>query len=147
CHIAIPSLSLLRQFPHELHGPLNPRLYRAVVLDAFRGHQYPALHRSPGDVELADVGFQQRIVVSFRVEPDDERVLPHAQSKLPFSRKPIPPNIFFSSMPFFQASPWRMRSASASSKAIGNLQGSLVVKHRVFYLDGREGPNTQGKFR
>src|SRR6516165_2003191 len=65
-------------------------------------------------------------------------------SMLPFSRKPIPPNIFFSSMPFFRASPWRMRSASASSKAISNLQGSLVVKHRVLYLDGKKGPQTGG---
>jgi hypothetical protein len=48
------------------------------MLDACRGHQHPALHRSPGHVELADVGFHQRIVESFRVEPDDERVLPHA---------------------------------------------------------------------
>jgi len=31
----------------------------------------------------------------------------------------MPPKIFFSSMPFFQASAWRMHSVKASLKAIG----------------------------
>src|SRR5438477_4970107 len=66
-------------------------------------------------------------------------------SKWPFSRKPIPPNIFFSPIPFRRARAWRMRSARASLKALGILRGSLVVTHRVFYLDAEEGPQTEAE--
>src|SRR5262249_37115874 len=41
-------------------------------------------------------------------------------SMLPFSRKPTPPNICFSSTPLLRAGAWRIRSASAALKAIGH---------------------------
>src|SRR5262245_38071621 len=71
-------------------------------------------------------------------------------SMLPFSRKPTPPNIFFSSTCLRRGIRWRMRSASGSLKAIGHalvasLRGSLAVTHRVFYLDAEEGPQTEAE--
>jgi hypothetical protein len=59
-------------------------------------------------------------------------------SKLPFNRKPTPPNIFFSSMYLRRANASRMRRARASLKAIGDsilvvLRRSLTIKYRVSY--------------
>src|SRR5262249_48776226 len=56
-------------------------------------------------------------------------------SRLPFSRKPTPPNIFFSSTPLLRARAWRIRSASAALKAIGHSshRGSPTFRQRVFY--------------
>src|SRR6516225_4634458 len=65
--------------------------------------------------------------------------------RLPFSRKPRPLNIFFSSTPFLRARASRMRAARDSSKAIGSLQGSLVVNQRLFYLDGQEVPHADAE--
>src|SRR5262249_28486204 len=71
--------SLLRwQRPDELHRSLNPAPQLVVVLDALRGDQHPARHRPPGDIELADVRFLERLVAFLRAEADDERILPDA---------------------------------------------------------------------
>ena len=67
---------ILRQLPHEFHRPLNPARQMAVVLDAFRLDQHPALHRPAGDVELPDVRLPQRRLPFVGAEPGDERVLP-----------------------------------------------------------------------
>src|SRR5437660_5695377 len=47
-------------------------------------------------------------------------------SMLPCSRKPTPPNIFFSSTPFLRARASRMRAARVSSKAIAVLWSSVL---------------------
>src|SRR5262249_8244865 len=83
--------SLLRwQRPDELHGPLNPAAQLVVVLDAFRGDQHPALHRPPGDVELADVRFLERLVAFLRAEADDERILPDADQQVAVQQEADP---------------------------------------------------------
>src|SRR5262249_47972060 len=74
--------SFPRQLPDKLHRPLNPAAQLVVGLDAFRGDQHPALHRPPGDVELLDVRFLERLVASFRAEADDERILPDAHEQV-----------------------------------------------------------------
>jgi len=83
CDFAIVVPSLRRQRLHKLQRPLDPILQLVVVLDAFWLDQHPALHRPAREIELLDVRFLQRLFQT-------------PANMLPLSRKPIPPNIFFS---------------------------------------------------
>src|SRR5262249_12854062 len=74
--IGLVSSLFCGQCLHELHRPLNPAAQLVAVLDALRLDQHPALHRPPGDVELADVRFLERLLALLRAEPHDEGVLP-----------------------------------------------------------------------
>jgi hypothetical protein len=71
-----PSSPFRGQFPDELHCSLNPWLHLSIVLDALRFHHQPALHRFAGDVEFLDMLLQQRLLVAFRADTNDHRVLP-----------------------------------------------------------------------
>lgn len=108
-----------RQRRDEVHRPLNPLRQLVIVFDAFETHDDPSRHRPPArDREFAGVRLRQRFPALLRAEPDEERAFRTARSKLPVSRKPLPPNIFFSSMFFLRAGASRMRAARDSSKAV-----------------------------
>src|SRR5262249_57620152 len=73
--VRLSLLSLRRQLPDELHGPLNPAAQLVVGLDAFGGDQHPAFHRPARDVELLDVRVLQRLIALVRAQPPPHRVL------------------------------------------------------------------------
>src|SRR5690348_12183049 len=66
----------LRQRVYKLIRPPNPIGQLLIRLDAIRLHQHPALHRSAGDVKLSDVFFLQSVLVAFRTDSEDQRILP-----------------------------------------------------------------------
>ena len=110
--------SLLRQPLHKRQRPLQPPLQLFIALDAIGLHQHPALHRLAGNVERLDVLFRQRLF-AFRRAIRESFQTP--TSRLPRSRKPMPPNIFFSTMPFLPNSATRIRCARDSLKAMSGL--------------------------
>src|SRR6267378_1021036 len=79
----------------------HPFLEPLFSRDAAPLDQDPAFHRTPGEIEDASVLFLQQRVRFRRVNAGHESLLWTPTHMLPFSRKAIPPNIFFSTSPFF----------------------------------------------
>jgi hypothetical protein len=75
-----PQFLLCRQCPDKLHRPLDPVGQLLVGLDARRLDRYLALQRSAGDVELPDARLLQGVLVSVRVEADEQPLLPDAHA-------------------------------------------------------------------
>jgi hypothetical protein len=73
--------------PDVLYGWLNPAASLVFVLDSFQANHDPPLRSPARDLELADVGFVERLVALLWAEPNEQGVLTPT-SRQPFSIGP-----------------------------------------------------------
>src|SRR5262249_22668716 len=100
----------------------------------------------PGDVELADVRFLERLVAFLRAEADDERILPDADQHVAVQQEAdAAEHLLLLDAPLAGqglANTLGQRCAEGHRSLLSQ-RGSLTFKQRVFYRDGKKGPHTE----